>query len=471
MEPISETNVPLAAEDRFLIVSIREAMALCPRADDAAALGEAIRAAKPLLGNLIPVFDLRGLPQIYNDVDAFIDQVACWNEESHILLSPDTAKDVDFNYYAKRRGFNILSVEGRAYKTKLFDLNCLNSDVERLDNPIDALRRSIEAKFTNYDNVDENLAIDYDPPSLEMLKHALTLDELLRLVRGSFPKKIWSGFDAGEFAQSIHTFFPRLQESLSHKDDGERVHETEFYLGSAILHSFLRQLNSNSLLVEFVMTTDGQAVTCSPYHGSAIHTIERPNTFDVLLGRPAVLAAKTQILFSQEIEAFQRLLNESTTRERHLQKFLEDHPNFLSGLNYSNVYPQLVLEREDGSQLKPDFILEPYDDEWCDILDIKLPSQSLIVGTKDRATLAAGIHEVVAQLREYAAFFEQDKHRTFVREKYGLQIYKPRLIAVVGRDIRQMTDPQIRRAMTAYSDVRIMTFDQLVRHAQTRMLL
>ena len=130
-----------------------------------------------------------------------------------------------------------------------------------------------------------------------------------------------------------------------------------------------------------------------------------------------------------------------------------------------------MLQRLDGSELRPDFILEPYDDMWCDILDIKLPNQSIIVGRKDRATLAAGIHEVAAQLREYAAYFEEEKHRKWVLEKFGLRVYKPRLIAVVGRDIRQMSDPEIRRAMTAYSDVHVMTFDQLIQHARSRLLL
>jgi len=176
-------------------------------------------------------------------------------------------------------------------------------------------------------------------------------------------------------------------------------------------------------------------------------------------------------MFSSEIEHFQRLLNDPETRERHLQKFLEQHKNFLTGLNYTNIYPQLILEREDGTELRPDFFLEPYDDMWCDILDIKLPTHSLIVGSRDRATLAAGIHEVAAQLREYAAYFEEEKHRKFVKDKYGLRVYKPRLIAIVGRDIRQMTDPQIRRAMTAYDNINVMTFDELVRHAKSRLLL
>ena len=93
------------------------------------------------------------------------------------------------------------------------------------------------------------------------------------------------------------------------------------------------------------------------------------------------------------------------------------------------------------------------------------------MGGKDRATLAAGIHEVAAQLREYSAYFEEKRHRRFVEQRYGIKLYRPRLIAIVGRDMQQMQSEEIRRAMTAYTDLKLMTFDQLVRHSRHRLLI
>ena len=58
MPEITEDQVPLAAEDRFLIVSIQKAASLCPGTDAAVALGVAIKEAKPFLGDLTPLFDL-----------------------------------------------------------------------------------------------------------------------------------------------------------------------------------------------------------------------------------------------------------------------------------------------------------------------------------------------------------------------------------------------------------------------------
>ena len=233
---------------------------------------------------------------------------------------------------------------------------------------------------------------------------------------------------------------------------------------------FIESIYRNSLLVEFTMSVAQDSIQVTPYHSRAIHDIGTPHDH-VLVGRPAVIAATTGAVFSKEIDEFQRLINDQGTRERHIQRFLEMHPSFLQGLNYQNVYPQLVLERDDDGPLKPDFILEPFDDAFCDILDIKLPTQALFVGRKDRATLAAGLHEVAAQLREYAAYFEQEKYRKLVRQKYGLQLYRPRLIAIVGRDMKQMSKPEFRRAITEYDNLQFMTFDELLLHAQRRILI
>lgn len=479
MASISEEHVPLAAEDRFLIVSIKEAQSLCPGGEDAAALGEAIQAAKPFLGNLTPLFDLRGLPQIYNDVDVFIDEVA--STGSHVLVNPKTAKNLDLRGLTDR-GLHVLNAKGHSYRARPFDLsNVRSGDSDNIFESFRTLADDMQFESgihgqTIIGSLDED-DLNYGtnaPPSLEDMRRLFSPRRLGRLIKNCFPRTLPNAVRVSEFAQSIRVFLPQILRSFEEFDleyGPWDVDDPRFYLQAALLHAFLRQLHRNSLLVEFVMSTDGESITCTPYHGAALHEIERPRTSDVLIGRPAVVARKTHALFSWEIEKLQRLLNEPSTRERHLQKFFEQHQNFLSGLSYTNVYPQLVLQREDGSQLRPDFILEPYDDMWCDILDIKLPNQPLIVGRRDRATLAAATHEVAAQLREYAAYFEEEKHRKFVRDKYGLRLYKPRLIAIVGRDIRQMTDPQIRRAMTAYNDVQVMTFDQLVRHAQSRMLL
>jgi hypothetical protein len=236
------------------------------------------------------------------------------------------------------------------------------------------------------------------------------------------------------------------------------------------LHSFLTRIQRHSMLVEFAMLSRGKEVHVVPYHGHAIHHVETRSDC-VVAARPAVIANATGAVFAQEIRELEQLINTPRTTERAIQRFLEAHPSFLRGLNYKDVYPQLVLERNDTTSLRPDFILEPFEGAFCDILDVKLPRQKLIVGTRDRLTLAAGIQSAVSQLREYGNYFDEERHRRFVREKYGLRLYKPRLIVLVGRDMRLMSDEQVRRALTGYDNLLFLTFDELLRHARRRLLL
>lgn len=474
MREINDKQVPLAAEDKFLIIPIKDPASLLPHVDDAEALRQAIDAAKPFLGNLVPLFDLRGIPHIYNDVEDFIYELA--DSGSQLLVNRALADDVDVRRLSRAHHANIMVAKGVGYKARSFDLSDVTFDGIDDANPIPRLANAMTDAVVPFESYAES---SFRAPSLVTIQRELTTRRLQELIQGVFPGDLPYKVRLRDFAQSMIQFLPQFHQSLHRLADdwdpentgSDTVRETHHYVRAALMHSFLRKLHRNSLMVEFVMSTNGNAIACTPFHSSAVHNVEIPRQSEVLVGRPGVIADKTRSLLAPEIRAFEVLLNDSGTKERHLQKFLESHPNFLTGLNYSNVYSQLVLEREDGTSLRPDFMLEPYDDTWCDILDIKLPNQAIIIGRNDRATLAAGIHEVAAQLREYAAYFEEEKHRKFVREKYGLRVYKPRLIAVVGRDMRQMSDPEIRRAMTAYDDLQVMTFDQLVKHAKGRLLI
>jgi hypothetical protein len=476
--PISEEIIPLAAEDKFLIISVRDAKSLCPNIYDADILSGAIELAKPLTGDLIPLFDLRGLPVLYNDVQEFIDTVA--GTGAHILVSPQTLQSLDAELLNKKYCGQIISAKGNAYKTKLFNLYDLrgcpeDSSDNILQRVADDVLLHINQNEVNIDDHGDDTLAEAPLPTLAEMETLLSAEVIKKTISRNLAGKLSGGVSSNDLARSFKLYVPKLYEVMSGErslfnlsDDRSIIH---YYLQSALIHGFLRNLHQNSLLAEYVITLAGDKVSCSPYHASGMHYAETKNDSTLLLGRPAVFAHRTNAVFSAEISSFERLINTSDVKESQLQKFLEAHPSFLRGLNYSNIYPQLVLERDDNTPLKPDFILEPLDDGWCDILDLKLPTQPIIVGRKDRATLAAGISEVISQLREYAAYFEQDKYRKWVKEKYGLRVYRPRLIAVVGRDMRTMEEAEIRRAMTAYENLHIMTFDQLANHAKNRLLI
>jgi hypothetical protein len=261
-----------------------------------------------------------------------------------------------------------------------------------------------------------------------------------------------------------------VQEMVGYGSSYDEIADASWEAQFADLCKFISSIHRHSLLLEFAMSLTHDHIEVVPYHSHAIHEVETKSNI-VIVGRPSIIAKTTGAVFSKEIAGFEYLINNPDTKERHIQQFLESHPQFLQGLNYENIYPQIVLERDEDGPLRPDFILEPFEDAFCDILDLKLPTQKLFVGRKDRATLASALHEVAAQLREYAAYFEQEKYRRMVYEKYGLRLYKPRLIAIVGRDMRQMAKAEFRRALTQYDNLQLMTFDELLRHAKRRMLI
>ena len=119
----------------------------------------------------------------------------------------------------------------------------------------------------------------------------------------------------------------------------------------------------------------------------------------------------------------------------------------------------------------PDIIVEPINDEWCDLIELKKPVQNIIIGNENRRGLAYAIRHTVDQLREYSAYFDDEKNSKYIREKYGIKCHKPRMVAIIGRDPYDLNDEEIRRAMTAYKDVEIITYDKLLRAAKNLLLV
>lgn len=157
-------------------------------------------------------------------------------------------------------------------------------------------------------------------------------------------------------------------------------------------------------------------------------------------------------------------MNDPSTKERDYQEFFEKNPHFLKGLQYNRVVAQPMLEREpeEAGNLIPDFFLQPLDSQYADILDLKLPTEKLIVGSKDRLHFSAAVHNAIAQVREYRDYFEDPLNRKKVFEKYGLTSYRPSAAIIIGRTPEDITDEKIKQiAESNPSYLKIITYDQL----------
>lgn len=167
------------------------------------------------------------------------------------------------------------------------------------------------------------------------------------------------------------------------------------------------------------------------------------------------IVTKERLELARRVEEFEALVNDHRTKENDIQRFFESNQEFILGVEHRRAVPHIVLQREDGDTLIPDFILEPVDQtRLADVLELKLPSAEIFVMKKGRRRFSAAVFEACAQLREYAEFFDEERNRRRVQEQYGLLAYRPRLFVIIGRrsDVDSLT---VRRIEQGTPDVQV----------------
>jgi hypothetical protein len=238
-----------------------------------------------------------------------------------------------------------------------------------------------------------------------------------------------------------------------------------------MLSSFLGSIASNSLLTEIALVSNGDQVSVIPYHSHSLHSVASTKKDEVVLLQPGVISTNYWKNFSKDIERLEVLVNQPRIEEAKIEALLRNNPLFMRGLNYSEVHFQVVFPRMGAKDLRPDIVAKPAGSEWWDIIDLKLPTFPILVGKENRPTLSAAISEAASQLREYAAYFENRDIAKRVEQKYGFQCYRPKLVVIIGRDPKRFTEVETRRAMTAYPNLEILTYDKLIDVARKYLLL
>jgi len=185
----------------------------------------------------------------------------------------------------------------------------------------------------------------------------------------------------------------------------------------------------------------------------------------VIIASPYVISEATHTLRFDDVKEFEELINSSRTREDDIHRFLEEHPKFLLAHEYQELHSKVLLERELKGPLIPDFMLQPFDTELCDLLELKLPRESLIVGPCNRRRFSGAVHEAVAQLRAYRDFFEDKGRREEILRLYKIKAYRPRMTVVIGR-MTSMDPIEYRRIVEGQKEVKVMTYDELLARAK-----
>lgn len=444
MESFEYNDINIVAIDKFLVINLHAEKKTLP-------FGDALEYFANILAyygkRYIIVLDFREVKVFTSDISYFIDSLAWFKIKVKILTSSLT------NSMRAKELF-----EGEAF-AGYRDLRKENVEI------LNAKDLNIKFPYTKLNigilENDDVLYPDLDVP--EEMREALERYEFPRITREEYGYLQF--LEGGSSARRI-----KLMESLSIK----AANIQRYSGGSKIIFKRffeIKLLNSNgeANFLDFVFGLSNKNVVIHPFHSHSLYKIDNKNKS--LIAKPGIFARKTNSILRKYFEEFQFLLNQKELKETDIQRYIEKHPEFFRMLGYKEIYPQIVLEKEDGSTLIPDFILQPVGDEWCDLLELKLPSKKIVVGTGDRIRFSKEVTELVAQMREYSAFFENPKFQKKIKDKYSLNIYKPKMIGMIGQKPQINDEQQFRRLMTTYSDLKIMTFDELLKIAKTRLLI
>jgi len=185
-------------------------------------------------------------------------------------------------------------------------------------------------------------------------------------------------------------------------------------------------------------------------------------------GRYSIDLSKAGILLKEEVDHLEALINDPEGREVDFQRMFEVHPQILLGGEYTRIHAQLRLDKR-GPTLIPDFFIQSVTG-LCDILELKRPSQRIVVRRPNRSRFAVSVHEGLAQVRNYSEFFEDESNRSWFESEFGLKVFRPLKILVIGRD-SEFQDPIERRLIeTSIGDSRIFTYDDVLRMARAKQV-
>ncbi|MCP4677928.1 MAG: DUF4263 domain-containing protein [Deltaproteobacteria bacterium] len=172
-----------------------------------------------------------------------------------------------------------------------------------------------------------------------------------------------------------------------------------------------------------------------------------------------------------EILELEDLINNPRAKEADLQKFFESHPHLFRQWDYRDVYPHVFLTREEAGPLIPDFVLVDPELQRSMIVDLKLPQAKVVRRQHNRDRFSAAITEARAQLLEYRDWFEESSNRDKLKNRLGMEIYRPRLGVVIGSSTDFRTAFERQKLASTVQDIDIVTYDDIVKNAQRRLSL
>ena len=165
-----------------------------------------------------------------------------------------------------------------------------------------------------------------------------------------------------------------------------------------------------------------------------------------------------------KINRFIELWGNEDTTEPQITKFLEENSFILKmAFGATNIYAEkdCIWQSEERKAIRPDFFIES--PNRVDIVEFKLPTikNNSVVGRENRESFCSQLNSYVAQTRTYANYFNDPNNRIWVQEEYGIDVYKPRRILIIGRRT-DFNRKEWKEIVADYDNFDVITFDDLV---------
>ncbi len=175
--------------------------------------------------------------------------------------------------------------------------------------------------------------------------------------------------------------------------------------------------------------------------------------------------------FTQDvINELEILLNSPLATESDFQVFFERNPQFLRRWDHREVFPQVYLTREGLGPLIPDFILTNKEVQEAALVELKSPRPRIVNHQRNRVRFSSLISEARSQLLTYQRWFESDANRLCLKERIGMNIYRPRLMVIVGRSSEFQDEIERQTLRADNSDLDVVTYDDMLSYARRRRL-
>jgi len=153
--------------------------------------------------------------------------------------------------------------------------------------------------------------------------------------------------------------------------------------------------------------------------------------------------------------------------EMEFQQYFEKFDFPWAVLGYSERIPQprceiVVEENIQGEYIEPDFFaFNEIRDRW-EIVDLKLPKESLQLENRTRRKrFNSSVADYIAQIQEYSDYFHERSHRESVNDRHGVDLPEnPPTILIMGSYLEQ---EEIDKQLRKYShDISIFPYNRII---------